>query len=116
MNARDSVPCLVVLTTLASVEDARSLVRRLVTDRIAACGTIVEHVLSIYRWQGNLEETPEVMVILKTRQDRWETLQSTVRELHPYDVPELLALPVEAGLPAYLEWLAGETVEMGEES
>ncbi len=99
----------VVLTTLGSREEAQSLVRRLVKDRLIACGTIIDNAISIYEWQGQLEETPEVLVILKTRHDLWEKLQSVVQELHPYDVPELLAIPVDAGLPAYLEWLTGQT-------
>lgn len=101
----------IVLTTLGSRDDARSLVRRLVTDRLVACGTVVENAFSIYEWQGKLEETPEVLVVMKTRQDRWDRLQEVVHELHPYDVPELLALPVEKGLPAYLEWLAEQTTQ-----
>ncbi len=99
----------VVLTTLGNRVDAQSLVRRLVEDRLVACGTIVENAFSIYEWQGKLEETSEVLVVLKTREDLWDELQKAVRELHPYDVPELLALPVQKGLPAYLEWLAGQT-------
>ena len=99
----------VVLTTLGNRVDAQSLVRRLVEDRLVACGTIVENAFSIYEWQGKLEETSEVLGVLKTREDLWDELQKAVRELHPYDVPELLALPVQKGLPAYLEWLAGQT-------
>ena len=99
----------VVLTTLGNRVDAQSLVRRLVEDRLVACGTIVENAFSIYEWQGKLEETSEVLVVLKTREDLWDELQKAVRELHPYDVPELLALPVQKGLHANLEWLAGQT-------
>ncbi len=111
MSVSDSVSHVVVLTTLASAEDARSLVRRLVTDRLAACGTILDNANSIYSWQGELEETREVVVILKTTGDCWEELQKTVGKLHPYDVPELLVLPVGAGLPAYLDWIAEQTGE-----
>ena len=99
----------VVLTTLTSVEDARSLVNRLVSDRIVACGTIVDGAISIYEWRGTLEESREVLVVMKTRRENWDALQSAVRELHPYEVPELLELPVEEGMPPYLEWLAEQT-------
>jgi len=108
----DNVTQIVVLTTLANGEEAESLVRRLVTDRLVACGTILENARSIYTWKGKLEETPETLVILKTRQDCWEELRATVERLHPYEVPELLALPVDAGLPAYLEWVVEQTGEV----
>jgi periplasmic divalent cation tolerance protein len=111
MNTGKNVSYYVVLTTLSNREDAKSLVRRLVTDRLVACGTIVENALSIYEWQGNLEETPEVLVLLKTRQEHWDQLRSVVHNLHPYEVPELLALPVDAGLPAYLAWLGEQTIQ-----
>ena len=101
----------VVLTTLNSREDAQTLVRRLVKDRVVACGTIFENALSIYEWQGKLEETQEAVVLLKIRQENWEQLQSVVCKLHPYDVPELLAIPVAGGLPAYLVWLAEQTTQ-----
>lgn len=101
----------VVFTTLGSREDAQTLVRRLVENRVVACGTIVERAFSIYEWQGKLEESPEVLVMMKTRTELWDRLQSLVCELHPYDVPELLAIPVTKGLPAYLGWLAEQTKE-----
>lgn len=100
---------LVVLTTLASVEEARGLVRRLVEDRLVACGTILDRATSIYRWEGDVTEASEAVVLMKTRRDRWAALAATVDQLHPYDVPELLALPVEAGLGAYLDWVTAET-------
>jgi periplasmic divalent cation tolerance protein len=113
MSSGGQVSALVVLTTLANIQDARSLVSRLVNDRLVACGTIVENALSVYTWQGQLEETAETLVVLKTTSDRWDDLESAVHELHTYDVPELLALPVVEGLPAYLGWLADQT---GDES
>ena len=109
MSSGGRVSALVVLTTLANIEDARSLVSRLVSDRLVACGTIVGNALSVYTWQGKLENTEETLVVLKTTSDRWDDLESVVHELHPYDVPELLALPVVKGLPAYLRWVADQT-------
>ena len=109
MIADEKTSFLVVLTTLPDPESARSLVKHLVTRRLAACGTIVDGAFSVYTWHGKQEETAEVTVVLKTSRDRWGELQAAVLERHPYDVPELLALPVEAGLPAYLEWLAEQT-------
>lgn len=85
--------------------------RRLVDERLVACGTIVENAFSIYEWQGTLEETEEALVLLKTRKDLWERLRTAIEELHPYDVPELLAVPVDRGLPAYLAWLTDQTTQ-----
>ncbi|UCG87342.1 MAG: divalent-cation tolerance protein CutA [Gemmatimonadota bacterium] len=112
MRNRDNVTHVVVLTTVASAEEAESLVRRLVADRLIACGTILNNARSIYTWKGELEETSESLVILKTQQGCWDELRATVEKLHPYQVPELLAVPVEAGLPAYLEWVVEQTGEV----
>jgi periplasmic divalent cation tolerance protein len=102
---------LVVLTTLATADAARALVRRLVEDRVVACGTVVPGSTSIYRWQGAVTADEEALVLLKTVGDRWDALVAAIERLHPYDVPELLALPVTAGLPSYLSWLDAETAE-----
>lgn len=100
---------IVVLTTVASDEEGVRLVRALLERRLIACGTLVPGARSLYRWQGKIADEREVVVILKTRSARLETLQAAFGELHPYKVPELLALPVSAGLPKYLEWISGET-------
>ncbi|HXV91392.1 MAG TPA: divalent-cation tolerance protein CutA [Gemmatimonadales bacterium] len=99
---------LLVLTTLASLDDARRLVRTLVDERLVACGTVLPGATSIYRWQGGIHDAAEVVVLLKTMSTRWESLRDAVRRHHPYDVPELLALPVSAGLDAYVDWVAEE--------
>jgi periplasmic divalent cation tolerance protein len=99
---------LVVLTTLASVDEARVFVRALVDARLVACGTLLPGATSIYRWEGAITEEPEVVVLLKTDASQWDALATAVRQHHPYEVPELLALPVERGLEAYLSWLAAE--------
>jgi periplasmic divalent cation tolerance protein len=100
---------LVVLTTLASEDDALRLVRALLDRRLIACGTLLPPGRSLYRWQGKIADEREVVVLLKTRSARLEALQHAFAELHPYKVPELLALSVEAGLDRYLEWINGET-------
>jgi periplasmic divalent cation tolerance protein len=100
---------LVVLTTLASDDEALRLVRALLDRRLIACGTILAGGRSIYRWQGKIADEREVVVLLKTRSARLEALQAAFAELHPYKVPELLALSVEAGLDRYLDWINGET-------
>ncbi len=100
---------IVVLTTVASDDEAVRLVRALLERRLIACGTLVPGARSLYRWQGKIADEHEVLVLLKTRSARLETLQTAFGELHPYKVPELLALPVSAGLAKYLEWISGET-------
>jgi periplasmic divalent cation tolerance protein len=105
-----SATALVVLTTLGSEADARALVIALVAARLVACGTLLPGARSIYRWEGRMTEEAEVVVLLKTDASRWEALCAAVQERHPYQVPELLALPVERGLDRYLSWLTSEVV------
>ncbi|HEX9728726.1 MAG TPA: divalent-cation tolerance protein CutA [Gemmatimonadales bacterium] len=108
MTERDNTP-ITVLTTLESAEDARSFVRHLVERRIVACGTIVSGVRSVYRWEGDVIEAGEALVVLKTRRGRWPDLVEAAQHHHPYEVPELIALPIIEGLPTYLDWLDRET-------
>jgi periplasmic divalent cation tolerance protein len=102
---------LVVLTTLSSEADARQLVSALLQSRCIACGTLLPGARSLYRWEGVLKEDAEVVVLLKTDVSRWEALVAAIKQLHPYEVPELLALPVERGLDTYLSWLGSEVAE-----
>ena len=99
----------VVLTTVASDDEAVALVRGLLERRLIACGTILPAARSIYRWNDRVADEVEVVVLLKTRAERLEALEPAFAELHPYKVPELLALPVTAGLGRYLEWISAET-------
>ena len=101
---------LVVLTTLGNAADARAFVTALVEQRLVACGTLLPGAASIYRWEGKLTEEGEVVVLLKTDRGKWDALCAAVKARHPYQVPELLALPVERGLDGYLSWLASEVV------
>jgi periplasmic divalent cation tolerance protein len=100
---------LVVMTTLASDDEALRLVRALLDRRLIACGTVLAGGRSIYRWQGKIADEREVVVLLKTRSARLEAIKAAFAELHPYKVPELLAISVESGLDRYLEWINGET-------
>lgn len=99
----------VVLTTVASADEAVALIRALLDRRLIACGNILPGVRSLYRWEGKVADEREVIVLLKTRASRLEALEMAFGELHPYKVPELLALPVSAGLHKYLEWIDDET-------
>ena len=99
---------LVAITTLGNESDARALVTALVADRLVACGTLLPGARSIYRWDGQVVEESEVVVLLKTDITHWDALRTAVERRHPYQVPELLALPVSDGLERYLSWIASE--------
>jgi periplasmic divalent cation tolerance protein len=106
MSHTDAV---VVLTTVASDEEAVAFVRALLERRLVACGTVLPAARSIYRWNDRVADEQEVVVLLKTRSARLEALELAFSELHPYKVPELLALPVARGLGRYLDWISEET-------
>jgi periplasmic divalent cation tolerance protein len=97
---------LVALTTVAAEEDAVRLARGLLDRRVAACVNIVPGVRSLYRWKGAIEDDREHLLVIKTSADRYPALSEAIEEIHPYEVPELLALPIEAGGKRYLSWLA----------
>jgi periplasmic divalent cation tolerance protein len=80
-----------------------------VERRVAACVNLVPRVRSVYRWKGKVEEAPETLLVVKTAAARLPALLAAVEELHPYEVPEAIALPVEAGLAPYLDWVVGES-------
>lgn len=94
---------MVVFCTFPDLDQARQIGAAMVERQVAACVNLLPGVESIYRWQGKVERAGEVLAVFKTT--RYSELEAALRELHPYEVPEILALPVAAGLPAYLEWL-----------
>jgi periplasmic divalent cation tolerance protein len=98
----------VVLITAPDAETALSLARALVQERLAACANVVPGVRSLYRWQGELRDDAEVLLVVKTTRARCEALAARVRDLHPYELPEVLALPAAGGSEAYLEWVRRE--------
>jgi periplasmic divalent cation tolerance protein len=100
---------LVVLVTAPTAERAAEIARAVVEERLAACGNVLPAIRSIYRWQGEVHDEPEALLVLKTSRARLDALRARVLALHPYEVPEVLALPVEAGAAAYLAWIAAET-------
>ena len=101
----------VVLVTHESGEAAEELAGRLIEERLAACGNVIPGLVSVFRWEGEIQRDPEVLLILKTTADRVEALTARVRELHSYDVPEVLALPVRGGLREYMAWVQQECGE-----
>jgi periplasmic divalent cation tolerance protein len=100
-----SPPARVVLTTTATVEEARRLGRILVEERLAACATLAPGAESIYRWQGEVECSAETLLLLKTGPEQLPALQARLLELHSYQTPEFLVLWVESGSQPYLDWL-----------
>jgi len=98
-----------VLTNCPDAGVAHAIDRTLLSERLAACVTIQAPATSLYHWQGALEEATEVPLLIKTRTACYPALQQRIVELHPYSVPEVIALPITHGLPAYLDWLTEET-------
>ena len=103
------VDAIVVLTTVANADEGVALVRALLDRRLVACGTLMPGARSLYRWEGKIADESEVVVLLKTRSAAVESLKAAFGELHPYKVPELLALPVSTGLDRYVDWINAET-------
>ena len=101
----------VVLVTAPDLDTASALARTLVEERLAACANLVPGVRSIYRWQGEVQDDAEVLLVVKTRAGRCDALAARVRDLHPYDVPEVVVLPVGGGSRGYLEWVIAESSE-----
>jgi periplasmic divalent cation tolerance protein len=98
-----------VHTTFASEGDAIAVARALVSERLAACAQVVPGVTSIYRWEGMLRHDEEVLLLLKTTLESWPALRDRLAELHPYDTPEIIALPVEHGGFSYISWVKENT-------
>lgn len=98
---------IVVLVTGPDPERLRELGRTLVEERLAACVNVVPGLRSVFRWEGEVQEEDEALALVKSTAARARSLQRRVRELHPYDEPEFLALPVASGSPSYLEWIVG---------
>ena len=100
---------LAVLVTVGSADEAASLARTLVEERLAACGNLVERIRSIYRWKGKIEDEGEALLVLKTTAANFEALKQRIVELHSYEVPEVIALEITGGHKPYLDWLDSNT-------
>jgi periplasmic divalent cation tolerance protein len=111
-RSRMSAETMIVLTTCGDAADAEALAARLVEQRLAACVNAVSHVTSIYRWQDGVQRDQETLLIIKTTATRFSALEQTIREHSLYELPEVIAIPVEAGFPPYLAWVAESTSEL----
>jgi periplasmic divalent cation tolerance protein len=105
------IEALVVLVTAPSPERAADIARAVVEERLAACGNVVPGLRSIYRWEGKIQDEAEALLVLKTTRARFEALRDRIVALHPYEVPEVIALSVDEGSAPYLAWIAAETGE-----
>ena len=101
---------IVVLTTCESEEEAARLARHLVDHRLAACVNIIPGVRSIYRWKDQVEDSAEFVLVIKSRRDVFNKVREAIAQLHSYEIPEVIALPVVDGSDAYLRWLDCEVV------
>jgi periplasmic divalent cation tolerance protein len=100
---------IMVITNLPDRATAERIAESLVTENVAACVNILAECISIYRWKGKIERTSEIPLLIKTTRAAYPRLEDAIRKMHPYEVPELIALPVSAGLPDYLNWVEAET-------
>ena len=100
---------LLVIANCPDEACANRIALAVVEAGLAACVNLLPRVQSVYRWQGAVESASEVPLLIKTTAGRYTELETAIRELHPYDVPEIIALPIAQGLPAYVDWLAAET-------
>jgi len=96
---------IIVLVTASSSEEADNIARTIVEEKLAACCNIVPDVKSIFHWQGKIDQASELLLVFKTQEDKFEDLASRVKKLHSYEVPEIIALPIEKGSADYLKWI-----------
>ena len=108
-TAPDCADFLLVFSTFPDPERARETARALVSERLAACANLLPGVTSLYVWQGEQTESEEVLVLFKTQRWTYAALEARLKSLHPYEVPEIVAVDLAAGLPAYLAWVAAGT-------
>jgi periplasmic divalent cation tolerance protein len=101
--------CIVVFITAANEENAAAIGRALVEERLAACANLIGPIRSIYRWRDAVEDASEHLLLIKTRAGRYPALQARVKQLHTYEVPEIIAVDIEKGSPPYLEWVRETT-------
>lgn len=100
---------LLVLTNLPDQASAQALATALVEERLAACVNLLAPCRSIYRWQGAIEDATEIPLLIKTTAQRYAALEAAIRARHPYELPEIIAVPIAHGLPDYLNWVVAET-------
>ena len=110
MNPSDDV--LLVLTNVPDRDTAMTIANALIAEKVAACVNMLGVCNSVYRWQGQVEQAEEIPLLIKTTGARYAALEAAIRKLHPYELPEIVAVPIAHGLPGYLHWVAEATREV----
>ncbi len=105
------MPAYLVFCTCPDPASARRIADAVVGERLAACVNLIPGLVSVYRWQGKVEQADETLLLIKTTQDRLSALTARLTELHPHELPEVLAVEADAGLPAYRQWVAEQTTD-----
>ena len=100
-----------VITTVSKKSDAEKIAKSLIDKRFAACVQIIGPIKSIYRWKGKIETAKEFVCVIKTRKNLYKKVEKRIKELHPYEVPEIIAMPIVAVDKDYLKWLSNESVK-----
>jgi periplasmic divalent cation tolerance protein len=100
---------LLVITNLPGQDSARRVAEALIAGRLAACVNLLAPCASVYRWQGKIETAEEIPLLIKTLASHYGKVEAIIRQHHPYELPEIIAVPISAGLPEYLAWVAAET-------
>ena len=100
---------ILIITNFPDKKTALALAEKLIDVHLAACVNVLGECSSVYRWQGNTETATEIPVFIKTQQQHYDQVEQMIKEMHPYELPEVIIVPVSGGLPAYLQWIADET-------
>lgn len=100
---------ILVMTNVSETSTAHKIARQLIEQRLAACVNCLPAVQSLYRWQGEIEESTEITLLIKTTRISYAEVEATIKMLHPYQLPEIIAVPIVDGLPQYLGWIEQET-------
>ena len=110
MPSESGSDAILVLTNLPDTNSAEKLAEILISEQLAACVNILASCTSVYQWQGKLEKASELPMMIKTTRNLYKTLERTILKHHPYELPEIICVTIDDGLPAYLEWVAAINV------
>jgi len=95
----------IILCTCPNQKTAEDLAGHLITEKLAACVNIIAGITSVYEWQGKIETSQEQLLLIKSHADKYDAIEATIKTIHPYELPEIIAVPIERGLPEYLQWI-----------
>ena len=109
LSQRETAQALLILTNLPDRQTANEIAKILIEGKLAACVNILADCSSVYRWEGKTENATEVPMLIKTHADRYRQVEQTIKRLHPYELPEIIAVPIVEGLPDYLKWVRDQS-------